>query len=294
MRLGITVLGALLLLTVVLTDPLHAQMLYLDDMPFSTPADSTSRLALKADFSRFEDQKFNWSVNRLLISIMLPAGEEGSFFIRMPFTSFDTGNVGLFSRWPWVQGISEDEGWPNGQRITSLGQPEIGATGPTGFSFLPQWYYSVALGLPVGTDRLYPFGSVSMPLRLEMRKIIPWGASKQIGLTVGSLINMQSAKDYLDGEEAFPSGPHVGGVLNWFQGRGSRLTLSYDFYSKNGRKSQILGVEAWTSWTDDGSVGFKVARELQGSLDRPAAWYFTISFRLDSNSLRPSQEIIAP
>ncbi len=206
-----------------MTNPLHAQMLYLDDMPFFTPADSTSRLALVTEFNRFEDHKFEWSVNRLLVTIMLPAGKEAAFFVRMPFTSFDTGEVPLFSRWPWVQGISEEEGWPNGRRITSLGQPEIGVTGPTGLSFLPNWHYSAALGLPVSTDRLYPFGSVSMPLRLELRKVIPWGSRKQIGLTLGYLENMDSAKDYLRGEMAFPSGVHLGGVLNWNRGRNSRI-----------------------------------------------------------------------
>jgi len=294
LRWGITFLGALLLLTVLMTSPLHAQMLYLDDMPFFTPADSTSRLALEAELNRFEDPKFNWSVNRLLVTIMLPAGEKGVFFVRMPFTSFDTGDVELFSRWPWVEGIAEDENWPNGRRITSLGQPEIGVTGPTGFSFLPHLHYSAALGLPVSTDRLYPFGSVSMPFRLELRKVIHLSASRQLGLTLGYLENMDSAKDHLNGDMAFPSGPHLGGVFNWFRGRGSRLALSYDYYNREGRKSQMLGVEAWTSWTDDGSVGFKVARELQGTLDRPAAWYFTLSFRLDSNSRRPGHENSVP
>ena len=287
-RFGLIVLGALLLLTVLMTSPLHAQMLYLDDMPFFSVADSTSRLALVTEFNRYEDPKFEWSVNRLLVSIILPAGEEGTFFLRMPFTSFDTGEVSLFSRWPWVEGNAEDEDWPNGRRITSLGQPEIGATGPTGLSFLPNWHYAVSLGLPVSTDRLYPFGSVSMPFRLELRKIIPWTESRNAGLTLGYLQNMNSAKDHLDSEMAFPSGFHVGGVLNWYRGRGSRVNLSYDYYNREGRKSQMLGVQGWIPWTDDGSVGLKVARELQGTLDRPAAWYFTLSFRLDSNRHRPS------
>lgn len=286
--------GALLLLTVLMSNPVQAQILYLDDMPFFAPADSTSRLALVTEFNRFEDQKFKWSVNRLLVTIMLPAGKEAMYFVRMPFTSFDTGEVSLFSRWPWVQGSSEVEGWPNGQRITSLGQPEIGATGPTGISFLRNTNYSVALGLPVGTDRLYPFGSISIPFRLELQKVIPWSADKQLGLNLGYLKNMNSAKDYLLGEMAFPSGFHLGGVLNWYRGRGSRLALSYDYHNREGRKSQLLGVQAWVPWTDDGSVGFKVSRELQGTLDTPAAWYFTVSFRLDSNRMRPGQAISEP
>jgi len=100
--------------------------------------------------------------------------------------------------------------------------------------------------------------------------------------------------DFLNEETAFPSGVHLGGVLNWYRGRGSRLAMSYDFHNREGRKSQLLGVQAWVPWTDDGSVGLKVARELQGTLDRPAAWYFTVSFRLDSNRYRPLQETSEP
>jgi len=290
-RLGTIVLGAALLLLVFGVAPLHAQLVYLDDMPFFAPADSTSRLALVADFNRFEDSKFGWSVNRLLVTIVLPAGQQATYFIRMPFTTFDTGQVPLFSRWPWLEGIGGGEGWPNARRITSLSQPEIGVTGPTGLPFLPNWHYGVALGLPAGTDRLYPFGSVGMPFRLDLRKIYPWGADKEFGLTLGYLLNMASANDYLEGEEAFLNGYHLGGVLNWYKGRNSRLALAYDFHNRQGRISQLLGAQAWVPWSQDGSIGFKVSRELQGSLDRPAAWYFTISFRLDSQKYRPGQMI---
>lgn len=287
-RFGFFVFSTLLLLTSLVAGPLQAQMLYLDDLPFFAPADSTSRLALTTEFNRFEDQKSEWSVNRLLVTITLPAGKDATFFVRMPFTSFDTGEVPVFSRWPWVEGIAEDEAWPDGRRITSLSQPEIGATGPAGLSFLPNWNYAVSIGLPAGTDRLYPFSSISMPFRFEMRKIIPWGQSKQFGLTLGYLENLDSARDNLDGDMAFPSGVHLGGVLNWYRGRGSRLSLSYDYQNRDGRKSQMVGVQGWAPWTDDGSVGLKITRELQGTLDRPAAWFFTVSFRLDSNRYRPS------
>ncbi len=294
LRLAFIAPGVLLLLAVFLAGSASAQIPYLDDMPFFAPADSTSRLALVTEFNRFEDPKFAWSVNRLLVSIILPGGKDAAFFIRMPFTSFDTGEVELFSRWPWVEGIAEDENWPDGRRITSLGQPEIGATGPVGLSFLPNWHYAVSLGLPVGTDRLYPFGSVSMPFRLELRKTVSFAGNRNLGLTAGYLENMDSATDHLNGDFAFPSGFHLGGVYNWYRGRGSRLNLSYDFHNREGRRSQLLGVQGWIPWTDDGSVGLKVARELQGTLDRPAAWYFTISFRLDSNRHRPSMESASP
>ena len=44
------------------------------------------------------------------------------------------------------------------------------------------------------------------------------------------------------------------------------------------------------AWTPDGSLGVKVARELQGTLHGPAAWYFTLAWRFDSPGRRPAAE----
>ncbi len=276
------------------TSSAFSQMLYLDDLPFFAPADSTSRLALVAGFDRFEDPHTQWSVNRLLVTVMLPAGQDAAFFVRMPYASFDSGRIPLFSRYPWIQGEDAINGWPHNRRITSFGQPEVGATGPTGLPFLPNWHYAVALGLPAGTDRLYPYSSVSLPVRLDLRKVIGVGDNKQVGLTIGYLKNLDSGKDFLIAESAFPNGVHLGGILHWYRDRGKRLALAYDYHNRDGRISQLLGLEVWTAWTANGSVGLKVSRELQGTLDRPSAWYFTVSFRLDSERYRPLQEGEAP
>jgi hypothetical protein len=286
----VTVLLAVFLFLPVGSSTVFAQMLYLDDMPFFAPADSTSRLALIADFDRFEDPHTQWSLNRFLVTIMLPAGQRAAFFVRMPYASFDSGNIPAFSRWPWLKNDEVVDDWPHNRRVTSFGQPELGATGPTNLPFLPRWHYSVSLGLPAGTDRLYPFSSVSLPLRVELRKTIPVGGSRQAGFTAGYLKNMDSGKEYLNGDAAFPNGFHLGGILNWYQGRGKRMALAYDYHNREGRISQLAGVQLWVPWTEDGSVGLKVSRELQGTLDRPAAWYFTLSFRLDSAIYRPSME----
>lgn len=282
--------GTLLGLLLMLAGSAPAQMLYLDDLPFFAVSDSTSRLALQTDFNRFEDAHSGWSVNRLLVTMVLPAGQRGTFFLRMPYTSFDTGTTPLFSRWPWVRGNGDQDNWPPSARETSLSQPEIGATGPLALSFLHHWHYAIALGLPAGSDRLYPFGSVSIPFRLGVRRVVPWGAQRQVGLTFDILRGMDSGKDLLRGEEAFPGGIHLGAVLNWYRHRGSRFSMAYDYHRRQGRRSQLLGVQAWTPWTESGAVGLKVARELQGTLDRPAAWYFTLSFRLDSLRFLPGAE----
>ncbi len=281
---------ALIILFFVGPNSLNAQTVYRDDLPFFAPADSTSRMAMVVDFNRFEDGKFGWSVNRLLVSVVLPAGDKGVYYIRMPFASFDTGDVPLFSRWPWVRNPEGEIGWPNGRLITSFGQPEIGSTGLAPMPVLDRLYYSVGLGLPTGAERLYPFSSTGMPLRLELRKVFELDPLRELGVTLGYLATLASSSDQLNEDEAYPSGFHVGSVLNWYRGRNSRLALAYDFHNFSSRISQTLGIQAWMPWTDDASLGLKVSRELQGSLDRPAAWYFTISFRLDNDDYRPGRE----
>lgn|GEM_PF-1448870 len=263
-----------------------AQLLHLDPMPWFAPADSTSRLALVLDLDYFVDPKYDWSANRILVTAVLPAGKRAAFFVRMPHVTFDTGNVPVLSRWPWIRGEEADYGWPYQKRIVSFGQPEIGATGPTGLPLMDKWRYAVAVGLPAGTDKLYPFSSVSLPWRLQLRRDFGLGARTVAGVTLGYLMNIGSSRTALD-DDAFPNGFHLGANFDWYRRRGSRFALAWDYQDRNGRRSQLVGVQAWFPWTESGSMGLKVSRELQGSLDRPAAWYFTVSWRFDSSRYRP-------
>lgn len=266
-----------------------AQMTYLDEFPWFAAADSTSRLAMVAEFNRFEDPQQNWSVNRLHVCAILPGGDRSVFFLRMSHLAFDTGGRSAVGRWPGILGPEEDFQWGSETTITSFGQPEVGATGPVAVAGLSHWHYGVGLGLPVGTDRLYPFASVSLPFRLALRRYFDLGARSQLAVTGTYLMNMDSGKDLLD-ESAFPDGGQLGLTYNWYRGRGSRLGATYDLKSLDGRKSEILGLQAWVPWTQDGSMGLKVARDLSGSQDRPALWYFTLAWRFDSPGRRPEVE----
>jgi hypothetical protein len=272
----------------------QAQLPHIDAIPWYTPADSTSRLALVVDIDRFHDSKFGWDVNRLLLTAILPAGDDGVFFLRLPLMTFDTGGLPLASRWPWVIGEGAPEGWPNEDRISSYGKIEVGINGPVKLPLVTWVNYGLALGLPSGSDKLYPFSATGMPLRIALKKNLPLGRTTYLGLVAGYLAHMDSGKDNLD-SYAFPDGIHLGATFDVFRGRGSRFLLSYDYHNRESRKSQLAGAQVWIPWSDAGSIGFKVTRELQGSLDRPAEWYFTLSFRLDSLShrLRADPEAVA-
>jgi hypothetical protein len=280
------VLGGGFLLT---AGPARAQLTHLDDLPWFAPADSTSRLAMVAEFNRFEDGKYGWSTDRLHVCAIMPAGERSIFFVRMSHLLFDTGEVLPVDRWPWVRGLEEEYQWETEKTITSFGQPEIGSVGPLNLPGLKGSQYGVALGLPVGTDRLYPFASVSLPLRLAVRRHIDLWDQTRLNLKLGYLMNMESGQDLLN-EEAFPSGLEFGAALDWYRGRGARSALTFDRRDLDGRKSTIVGLQSWFPWTDDGSLGLKIARELQGTLHGPAAWYFSLSWRFDSPGRRPAAE----
>ena len=284
---------AVLLLTGLVSPPVaQSQLTYLDDIPWFAQADSTSRLALVAEVNRFQDSQHDWSVNRLHLCAILPAGDRSVFFLRMSHLTFNTGGLLPVERWPWIRGDENKFQWSDETTISSFGQPEIGATGVLVIPGLTSWQYGTALGLPIGTDRLYPFASVSLPLRLALRRLIWLQARTRLALTAGYLMNMSSGKDLLN-EDAFPDGWELGAAATWYRGRGARAVLSYDLKNRDGRKSQLLGVQWWAPWTADGSVGLKVARELQGNLHGPAVWYFTLAWRFDSPSRRPGAEIEA-
>lgn len=281
-----TLLGVLLGLSFGVSQPVCAQMSHLDELPWFAPADSTSRLALIIDLDRTADSKFGWYSNRLQLTCVLPAGRQGAFFVRMPYVVFDTGQIPVVGRWPWIRGEKAVGDWPHEQRISSFGRPELGVIGPLDLPGFGRIRYGVGLGLPAGSDELYPISSKSFPLRFEGRKYIVDSPGVRVGATAGYVLDMASGGKKLT-DAAFPSGYHLGLNLDRILGRGQRWSATWDYHNRSGHKSQLVGAQIWLPWTQEGSLGFKVAREVQGSLDRAAQWYFTVSIRLDSEPFRP-------
>ncbi len=261
--------------------PARGQMLHLDPLPWYTAADSTSRLALEVAADYFFDPRYDWSVNRLLMTVSLPSGSSGIYFLRMPHVTFDSGNVPVLQRWPDIRGQEMDTGWPGGGRVNGFGQPEAGVCGPFALPLLGRMDGGAALGLPVGTETLYPFSTTGMPMRFEARKSLALGGSLYTHLSAGILYMLGSGREGL-ADEAFKGGNHFAADLAWYRGRGSRLAATLDSSNRAGRTSLLAGMQWWLPWSGDGSVGLKVARELEDETDRPAQWYVTLTWRLDS------------
>ncbi len=264
-------------------------MLHLDAIPWYTPADSTSRLALEVGVDHFFDPRYDWSLDRLLLTVILPSGGRGIYFLRMSHLTFDSGNVPVLQRWPRIRGEDMAADWPGSGRVRGFGQLEGGVCGPFAPPVLGAMDFGVALGLPVGTDTLYPFSSTSMPLRFELRKTLALGTSFAAHLDAGTLAMVGSGREGLS-DEAFKGGNHVGVELDWYRGRGSRSAATLDHQNRAGRTSLLVGMQWWLPWTGKGDVGLKVARELEDETDRPAQWYVTLAWRFDSDLHRPGNE----
>jgi hypothetical protein len=289
-RVARAVLPLFCLILAAVASPVRAQLPHLDPIPWHTPADSTSRLAMVVDLQRTTDDHTGWNSNRILLTAILPAGDRGTFFLRIPHVTFDTGGLSLRGRWPWVLGEAAEGDWPGEDRPSSFGQMEVGVTGPLRLPLVGLSDYAIALGVPMGSDRVYPFSSTSIPLRLAYRKPVDLGGRRRLDLKGVYLKHMGSGKDFLD-DSAFPGGWLLGASFDWYRGEGGRFGVAYDFQDREGRLSQIVAARLWFPWAQRSAIGLEVARELAGTLDRPAAWTFTVTWRLNSARYRSGHEV---
>lgn len=279
--------GCALLLCVAASTGL-AQLPHLDPLPWFSPADSTSRLALVVQVDRGVDGQTEWSTNRVMLTALLPAGARGAWFLRMPYLSFDTAGLPVRVRWPGTTGTEQPPGWPGGERLEGFGQIEVGGTGPLGLPGLGPWHFGLALGLPTGQNGLYPWSSTSLPLRLQLRRDLRPDGPWHLWLGGGYLLHLDAGGDKLDGS-AFPNGWQVAGELELVRRRGSSWHLTGAWEDRNTRRSLLVGAEVWLPWTANGSLGLRAARELAAAEHRPAQWWLSLAWRFDSPQ-QPPQE----
>lgn len=270
-----------------------AQLPHLDPLPWFAPVDSTSRQALIVDLERFGDGVTGWVVNRTALTVTLPAGARGAWLLRASYVRFDPGSLPLLTRWPTARGTEAAEDWPGETVGNGFGPLEAGVITPLRLPLLGGTSFGAALGLPTGSNRLYPFSSTSMPLRLHLRRGFGEGRSR-LWAHAGTLFHLDATGDDL-ADDAFPSGHLVGLEAAWYRGRGSRLSLGFDLEDRDGRGSRLVTAAAWFPWRDSASVGLRLRWEVAGEAHRPAAWYAGISVRLEGPRDLPADEpVTAP
>lgn len=258
--------------------PSLAQLPWLDPLPTWSASDTLAHLAVGLDATHCADARTGWAADRLVVDARLPVGARGGFFVRLPWLRSDSGDLPARERWPLAAGPQAVAGWPGEAVTTGFGQLELGAVGPLSLPGLGRVGGALAVGVPLGHSRFYPWSSAGLPLRL--------GLSRDIGLRGGWDLSARAAVLRHGGpgtdefsDEAFPNGWQAGTRVGR---RAQRLGtfVGWDVDARGGRREQWLEFTVDVPWGTAGRVALRAAREVSGSLDRLASWRVAMSWRL--------------
>lgn len=263
--------------------PARAQLPYADPLPCWSAADTLAHRSFLVATTRWHDGRSGWTSDRVLIEAHLPLGSHGSFFLRLPWLRFDTGGLAVAARWPEILGPEADPDWPGESQLTGFGQFEVGASGPVSLPGLGPCGAAVAVGVPLGQDRFYPWSNAGLPVRLGLTRWLAPGGNRW-WVSVGAVLVTHggSGDGILDGA-AFPDGFHERVGVQRRSG-GHVAGFSWERRARGGRREHVLGIEFVAPWGTAGDVGVLAEREISGSPDRSAAWSLGLRWRLTSGA----------
>ncbi len=256
---------------------LSAQLPYTEPPPWSALDLPSTRRAVSFDAARYDDERAGWTAHRFALTVLLPQGSASCLFVRVPWFSLDTGGRSAPARWPDIVGPKAPAGWPGGERDVGWGSPELGVLSGLALPGAGSVQYSLAVGLPVGRDVLYPFASTNLPVWLRLRK--PWrvGAAWSASLLAGRTWNLGSGRDVL-ASAAFPGA--YAAALGLSRGVHERRALSLDLAMAWGGSRRLM--TAGLAWrlpvgaTDVFTIS--ADRELLGRGDRPFATRIAVAW----------------
>lgn len=256
----------------------HAQLPWLEPLPAWSAADTLASRAFALDISRLADGRTGWTADRVAAELRFAAGGRGFFFARLPWLRLDTGDLPALERWPGIRGVEAGAGWPGEAVLAGFGQLELGAAGPVRLPLAGTLAAALGVGVPLGHSRFYPLSSSGLPLRLEATRRVTvsgrWSA-----LAGAGLVRHGGPGDEVLDETAFPDGRLLRLGLGWSSGP-VIARLDWTAEARGDRRAQWLAAEWSAPWGDGARAGARVAREVSGSGDRPAAWLAGVTWRL--------------
>lgn len=274
----------------------RAQIPYLDPIPWVKTTAQIGQEAILFNLDRCWDTRTDWTATRLGVTGLLRAGRSGTFFLRVWYVAFDSGDLPVLERWPDVRGPDAEPDWPGEARSVGLGRPELGAVGQFSLYKLGAWWYGVGVGLPIGRDQLYPISAASIPVQLDVRKSLNLSSSVQLALYGGPIWHFPSSRDKLS-EEAFPNGFHGAADVHWVLGERRTLTGGVNVADFQGRSSIRLRLRYWLPIGADDAFGVETAWELGDTENRPAEVFVAIFWRFNRRAAvaeKPTDSPTAP
>jgi len=259
--------------------PAGAQLPYLDPLPFWTPSDSLACRAFRVEITRHGDGRTGWTADRLLVDARLPLGARGCFLVRMPWLRSDIGSQTVSSRWPALMGPEAAAGWPGESVVAGVGQLELGAAGPLSLPWLGALNGAIAVGVPLGKGRLYPWSTAGIPARLGLTRWFSPRSGWWFGAGAVLVAHGGQGGEVLD-PLAFPDGWQTTVSIER-GGADGGLRLGWDRQARSGRQEQTVSAEGWLPWSGGNRVGVRATREITGSADRVAAWSLGLVWRLE-------------
>lgn len=262
----------------------RAQLPCLDPLPLPSPPDSLALRSTQVSLEHLGDGRTGWTADRLLLDVRLPVGSRGCFLLRLPWLRSDTAQLPPSVRWPGILGPASAPGWPGEAVVTGIGQFEIGAAGPLRLPLLGPLAGALAVGLPLGHGRFYPWSSAGIPARLGLKRWFGVRPGWWVGAGVVLVAHGGQGGDDLD-PTAFPDGWQTGVSLE-HSGLAQGFRLDWQVDARGGRRQQTVAAELRWPWRDRNGLGLRAAREITGASDRAAAWSLGLVWRLEP---RPAQ-----
>lgn len=262
----------------VLASPLSAQIPRLDAVPWYALTDSTSRAGVTFNLDRFWDDDTGWSVHRLGITMTGSFGLRSVYYLRAHVMRFDTDDLPVLTRWPELRGEGAADDWPGTTSPNGLARPELGLMVPLPLPLVGPTDAALVMGLPVGSDSLYPFSAGSWPLRLDVRRswrlAPPWWLAVQAG---GETTFDSSGEDLTP--EAFPDGWRFGAEAAWQPSTWRQVKAGYEERRLGGRASRRASLAAWFPLGGGNAVGLVATRELGPRNHRAATSELSLLWR---------------
>lgn len=266
-----------------------AQIPYHDPLPWYVPPDSTFSRYLDVSLDRFEDADTHWQGNRVGLTAEMRAGRRPLFYFRAYLLAFNTAALPALQRWPGIAGEEAEAGWPFETRMVGFANPELGLMAPFSLLLLGKTWLGLAVGLPIGKEKLYPMSSASFPLRAALKKDLTLFAPLHLNLVGGAVVDLDSSDEILD-SDAFPDGFWLGASLVWLRGARGWLSLSVREESRQERRSTQVGLDWWIPLRFGHSFAVGIRRELRDTSQRPFQTQVTLTWRLQGPEGGEAQE----